>query len=112
MDLRAGTRFQHSVWRELQTLAAGQTRSYGQIAAARGRPKACRAVGSACAANPLPLLVPCHRVLASGGRLGGFSGGLDWKRHLLQAESMGGSTSQVATFQVASVRGLRHCQHV
>jgi len=86
LDLTQGTAFQQDVWRELQSIVAGQTRSYGQIAAALGRPKACRAVGSACAANPLPLLVPCHRVLAAGGRLGGFSGGLHWKRHLLQVE--------------------------
>ncbi|KAB2641284.1 MAG: methylated-DNA--[protein]-cysteine S-methyltransferase [Verrucomicrobia bacterium] len=93
LDLSAGSPFQQCVWRELQTLATGQTRSYGQIAAALGRPKACRAVGSACAANPLPLLIPCHRVLAAGGRLGGFSGGMDWKRRLLQAEGMGARTA-------------------
>ena len=86
LDLTKGTAFQQDVWRELQSIVTGQTRSYGQIAAALGRPKACRAVGSACAANPLPLLVPCHRVLAAGGRLGGFSGGLHWKRLLLQVE--------------------------
>lgn len=89
LDLTRGTAFQQRVWRELQTLPPGQTRSYGQIAAALGRPKACRAVGSACGANPLPLLIPCHRVLAAGGRLGGFSGGLEWKRLLLQAEGHG-----------------------
>ncbi|MEI6605172.1 MAG: MGMT family protein [Verrucomicrobiota bacterium] len=89
LDLSAGTAFQQCVWRELQSIAPGQTRSYGQIAAGLGRPGACRAVGSACAANPLPLLIPCHRVLAAGGRIGGFSGGLAMKRHLLQAESLG-----------------------
>jgi len=93
LDLSAGTPFQQSVWRELLTIPTGQTRSYGQIATALGRPKACRAVGSACAANPLPLLIPCHRVLAAGGRLGGFSGGLEWKRRLLHAENLGKSTS-------------------
>ncbi len=86
LDLTRGTPFQQCVWRELQNIAAGQTRSYGEVAAALGRPKATRAVGSACGANPLPLLVPCHRVLAAGGRLGGFSGGLPWKLRLLHAE--------------------------
>jgi len=86
LDLARGTAFQQSVWRELQTIAAGQTRSYGEVAAALGRPKASRAVGGACGANPLPLLIPCHRVLAAAGGLGGFSGGLQWKRRLLQAE--------------------------
>ncbi|MEI7955064.1 MAG: methylated-DNA--[protein]-cysteine S-methyltransferase [Verrucomicrobiota bacterium] len=93
LDLSRGTAFQQGVWRELQSIATGQTRSYGQIAAALGRPKACRAVGSACGANPLPLLVPCHRVLAAGGGLGGFSGGLHWKRHLLQVEGIKGIAS-------------------
>lgn len=86
LDLTQGTAFQQSVWHALQAIAAGQTRSYGEVAAALGRPKAARAVGSACGANPIPLLIPCHRVLASGGRLGGFSGGLEWKRRLLHAE--------------------------
>lgn len=88
LDLTKGTAFQQSVWRALQNIPTGQTRSYGQIAAALGRPTAARAVGSACGANPLPLLIPCHRVLAAGGRLGGFSGGLEWKILLLECERM------------------------
>jgi O-6-methylguanine DNA methyltransferase len=86
LDLTIGTPFQQSVWRALQEIAAGKTKSYGEIAAAVGRPKASRAVGAACGANPIPVLIPCHRVLAAGGGLGGFTAGLDWKRRLLSAE--------------------------
>ena len=88
LDLTKGTLFQQSVWHALLGIAPGQTRSYGQIAAAIGRPKAARAVGAACGANPVALLIPCHRVLASGGGLGGFSGGLDWKILLLDLEQL------------------------
>ena len=69
-------------------LAAGQTKSYGEIAGAIGKPKAVRAVGGACGANPVPVLVPCHRVLAANKKLGGFSGGLDWKLSLLKREGI------------------------
>jgi O-6-methylguanine DNA methyltransferase len=86
LDLAAGTIFQQRVWAALREIEPGRTRSYSEIAAAVGTPKATRAVGSACGANPIPLIVPCHRVVASGGKLGGFSGGLDWKKHLLMAE--------------------------
>ena len=60
--------------------------SYGEIARAIGKPKAVRAVGGACGANPVPIFVPCHRVLAANNKLGGFSGGLSWKRTLLARE--------------------------
>jgi methylated-DNA-[protein]-cysteine S-methyltransferase len=86
LDLSPGTAFQQSVWRALQGIPAGATRSYGEIARAVGSPRASRAVGQACGANPIPVLIPCHRALAAGGKLGGFSGGLDWKRRLLQRE--------------------------
>ena len=86
LDWTGKTEFQQSVWRELLKLGPGNTRSYGEIAAAIGRPKAVRAVGGACGANPIPVLVPCHRVLAANKKLGGFSGGLDWKRRLLGRE--------------------------
>lgn len=66
----------------------GQTRSYGEIAGAIGKPKAVRAVGGACGANPIPVLVPCHRVLAANKKIGGFSSGLDWKRMLLAREGV------------------------
>ena len=87
LDL-TGTDFQKSVWRALQKIASGQTKSYGEIARAIGRPKAVRAVGGACGANPVPVLIPCHRVLAADGKLGGFSGGLNWKRVLLAREGV------------------------
>ena len=86
LDLTGATPFQRAVWRQLQLIPAGQTRSYAAIARAIGRPRAARAVGAACGANPIPLLIPCHRVIASDGSLGGFSGGLDWKRRLLALE--------------------------
>lgn len=88
MDLSSGTKFQQSVWRAMQRLKLGQTQSYGEIAAAIGCPKGVRAVGGACGANPIPLLVPCHRVLAANQKLGGFSSGLDWKRKLLAREGI------------------------
>lgn len=84
----AGTKFQKSVWRELQKIGLGKTKSYGEIACLVGRPKAGRALGGACGANPIPVLVPCHRVLAANKKLGGFSGGLDWKRSLLKREKV------------------------
>ena len=87
LDLAAGTPFQRKVWTALRQIPAGQTQSYGRLAAALGAPGAARAVGSACGANPIPLLIPCHRVLPSGGGLGGFSGGLHWKRMLLAREA-------------------------
>jgi O-6-methylguanine DNA methyltransferase len=88
LDLAAGTVFQQKVWNALRKIASGETRSYSQIAKAIGRPKAVRAVGGACGANPIPVLIPCHRVLASGGGLGGFGGGLKWKRLLLTREGV------------------------
>jgi O-6-methylguanine DNA methyltransferase len=87
LDL-AGTEFQKSVWNALRKISAGKTKSYGEIAQAIGKPKAVRAVGGACGANPVPVLVPCHRVLAANKKLGGFSGGLDWKRKLLASEGI------------------------
>jgi O-6-methylguanine DNA methyltransferase len=88
LDLSNGTAFQQSVWRALRKIACGQTKSYGEIARAVGKPKAVRAVGGACGANPIPVLVPCHRVLAANKKLGGFSGGLNWKRELLAREGV------------------------
>ena len=84
-----GTDFQRLVWVELQKIPYGETRSYGQIAAAIGRPKAGRAVGRACGKNRLLLLVPCHRVVGSTGSLTGFSaeGGVKTKLKLLELEN-------------------------
>jgi methylated-DNA-[protein]-cysteine S-methyltransferase len=73
----------------LPEIAYGHTESYAQVAAAAGRPRAVRAVGSACATNPLPLVVPCHRVVRSDGSFGGYRGGPDAKRLLLTLESGG-----------------------
>ena len=82
------TEFQQAVWRELLNIRCGSTRSYGEIATLIGRPKAVRAVGGACGANPIPVLVPCHRVLAANQKIGGFSGGLAWKKTLLTREGI------------------------
>jgi AraC family transcriptional regulator of adaptative response/methylated-DNA-[protein]-cysteine methyltransferase len=82
----AGTAFQEAVWRELRKIPLGETRSYAQIAAAIGQPKAVRAVGTANGDNHVAVLIPCHRVIRSDGSLGGYAGGLDRKRTLLSAE--------------------------
>jgi len=87
LDL-AGTDFQKSVWNALRKISFGKTKSYGEIAIAISKPKAVRAVGGACGANPIPVLIPCHRVLAANQKLGGFSGGLEWKRTLLAREGV------------------------
>jgi methylated-DNA-[protein]-cysteine S-methyltransferase len=83
----AGTSFQQDVWHALTDIPYGQVRSYGEIAASVGRPQAYRAVGNANGKNPWPVVVPCHRVVASDG-LGGYGGGLDVKRYLLALEGV------------------------
>jgi methylated-DNA-[protein]-cysteine S-methyltransferase len=83
-----GTPFQLSVWRALQRIPYGETRSYGELARAIGRPKASRAVGAANGSNPLPIVIPCHRVIGSTGKLTGFGGGLDTKAALLALEGV------------------------
>jgi len=88
LDLSRGTKFQQSVWHAMRKIKLGHTQSYGEIAAAIGNPKAVRAVGGACGANPIPVIVPCHRVLAANQKIGGFSGGLEWKRKLLAIEKI------------------------
>ena len=87
LDVR-GTAFQEKVWGELRKIPLGQTRSYGDIAAAVGQPGAVRAVGTANGSNPVSVLVPCHRVIRSDGSLGGYGGGLPNKRYLLAAEGI------------------------
>ena len=82
-----GTDFQRSVWTALKAIPYGQTRTYGEIAAAIGRPKAVRAVGQANHHNPLPIFLPCHRVVGSGGTLTGYAVGLEMKKALLALES-------------------------
>jgi O-6-methylguanine DNA methyltransferase len=81
-----GTDFQLRVWRELESIPYGETRSYSQIAAAIKAPQAVRAVGAANGANPIPIIVPCHRVIGSSGKLVGYGGGLPLKKRLLALE--------------------------
>ncbi len=81
-----GTEFQCAVWREIAAIPYGATLTYAEVARGAGRPNAVRAAGSATGANPIPILIPCHRVIAAHGKLGGFSGGLDAKRRLLALE--------------------------
>lgn len=88
LDLSAGTFFQREVWRACGDITLGSAKTYGGLASAIGRPRAARAVGAALGANPVPILIPCHRVLASNGALGGFSRGLDEKKWLLALEGI------------------------
>jgi methylated-DNA-[protein]-cysteine S-methyltransferase len=87
LDLSLSSGFRRLVQHHLPEIAYGRTESYKQVAELVGNPKAVRAVGTACATNPLPVVVPCHRVLRSDGALGGYIGGLDAKRTLLELES-------------------------
>lgn len=82
----AGTPFERAVWRELAAIPYGKTVTYGEIARAIGNPKACRAVGMANHRNRLPIVIPCHRVIGSGGKLTGYAGGLPVKEYLLNLE--------------------------
>lgn len=84
----AGTPFQQAVWRRLQEIPYGEVRHYGDIAHALGRPSASRAVGAANGANPIPVVIPCHRVIGADGSLTGFGGGLEWKVALLEHEGV------------------------
>lgn len=81
-----GTPFQQSVWQALLTIPYGETCSYADIATTLNKPKAVRAVGAANGRNPIPIIIPCHRVIGSNGRLTGYAGGLDTKSYLLQLE--------------------------
>ena len=84
----AGTDFQKLVWAALLTIPYGETRSYGQIAAQIGKPKAARAVGMANNRNPISIIIPCHRVIGHDGKLVGYGGGLPLKQHLLELERL------------------------
>ena len=86
LDLSAGTSFQRRVWETALRIPYGTVQSYGWIAGEIDNPNAMRAVGGAMGANPLAIIVPCHRVVRSDGGLGGYAGGLDWKRKLLAME--------------------------
>ncbi len=85
LDLR-GTDFQEAVWQAIAGIAYGETTTYGMLAAAIGRPTATRAVGQAVGANPVPIVIPCHRVIGTSGNLTGFGGGLPLKERLLALE--------------------------
>ena len=89
LDWEQGTEFQRRVWKALLAIPWGHVATYGEIARTLGLPAgASRAVGQANAANPLPVIIPCHRVVAAGGKVGGYSGGLDTKRFLLRREGV------------------------
>jgi O-6-methylguanine DNA methyltransferase len=92
LDMR-GAPFQLAVWRALLGIGYGETRSYGQVAEAIGRPGAARAVGLANGSNPVPIVVPCHRVIGGDGRLTGYGGGLELKERLLRLEGVPVRTS-------------------
>ncbi len=88
LDLEAATAFRRAVWEAARRVPWGETRSYGGLARLAGNPRAARAVGQALGANPIPILIPCHRFVAADGGIGGFGAGLDWKRELLQTEGV------------------------
>src|ERR1700722_14662188 len=102
LDMR-GTRFQKDVWEALLAIPFGGTRSYGQLAKQMGNPRATRAIGAANGRNPVSIIVPCHRVIGSSGKLTGFAGGLEVKAHLLNLEA-GGQASSRAEARGGSVR--------
>lgn len=90
LDAGHGTAFLREVWEASRGIPYGETRSYSWVAGCAGRPRAARAVGWAMSRNPVPIVVPCHRVVKKDGGLGGFGGGLDMKRRLLELEGRGG----------------------
>jgi len=85
--LPGGSEFERAVWAEIARIPYGEMVTYGAIATALGDPGAARAVGTACNHNPIPVIVPCHRVVGAGGKMVGFGGGLDRKRRLLELEA-------------------------
>ena len=87
LDLSGATTFQRQVWEITRLIPYGETRSYAWVAEQIGQPRAVRAVGQALGKNPLPIIIPCHRVIASNGKLGGFSDGLEMKKRLLALEA-------------------------
>jgi O-6-methylguanine DNA methyltransferase len=86
IDLSHGAPFRQAVWEALRTIPYGETRTYGEVAKMVGNPRAARAVGQACGENPLPIFVPCHRVIGHNGKLVGFTGGIHIKKALLDLE--------------------------
>lgn len=98
-----GTSFQLEVWKELRAIKAGRTKSYGELAAAVGRPKASRAVGAANGSNPISIVVPCHRVIGANGTLTGYGGGLPRKRWLLEHEQRYAACQAASNSTLATV---------
>jgi len=96
LDLSQATSFQREVWETARLIPYGETRSYAWVAEQMGKPRAVRAVGQALARNPLPIIIPCHRVVTSDGNLGGYSGGLEMKSHLFQLEGAANITKRSA----------------
>jgi methylated-DNA-[protein]-cysteine S-methyltransferase len=86
LDLSGTTGFQQNVWLTVRNIPRGETRSYGWVAKQLGLPDAARAVGQALGKNPVPIVIPCHRIISGDGKLGGFGGGLEMKKFLLQLE--------------------------
>lgn len=86
LDLEGATNFEMAVWKTAREIPYGETRSYGWIASNMRRPGSERAVGGALGRNPLPIIIPCHRIVRADGSLGGFSAGIEWKRRLLDLE--------------------------
>jgi len=111
-----GTEFQHAVWQALRYIPVGHTVSYKVLAARIGRPNATRAVGLANGANPIPIIVPCHRVIGADGSLTGFGGGLDRKRWLLTHEARAcgyalNSTLQICRTAIHGKPPTNYCRH-
>lgn len=108
LDWNGYSVFQRKVWAFLRSIPSGSVMTYGAVARAIGAPGAARAVGSACAMNPLLLVVPCHRVVAQNG-LGGFRAGMEWKRALLEMERMGVSSNAFTEPQpIVAKAGMPH----
>jgi methylated-DNA-[protein]-cysteine S-methyltransferase len=105
-----GTDFQRRVWDELTRIPAGETISYGELAARVGRPNAARAVGAAVGRNPISIIVPCHRVVGSNGALTGYAGGVERKAHLLALEGARPLTTSVAVTAAAAVTATAAAQ--
>ena len=87
LSVRRGSEFERAVWREMSEIPYGEMRTYGEVADRVADPGAARAVGMACNRNPIPVIVPCHRIVGAGGKLVGFGGGLPRKRYLLELEA-------------------------
>ena len=87
VEMIGGSEFERAVWGEIAKIPYGEMQTYGAIAIALGDPGAARAVGTACNHNPVPVIVPCHRVVGAGGKMVGFGGGIDRKRRLLELEA-------------------------